>query len=79
MYSTGNLQSIYCKNGTGKNLSIYLLHCYPTVYLPELSGKLKTVKDLYSRECYLEDGINLIQFFAALAFVHQDYMKNVLV
>ena len=70
MYSTGILQSIYCKNGTRKKSSIYsyLLHCYPTVYLPELSGKLKTVKDLYSRECYLEDGINLIQFFAALAF-----------
>ena len=42
MYFNGILQSIYCKNGTGKNPSIYLLHCYPMVYLPDISGKLKT-------------------------------------
>ena len=38
----GIVQTMYRKNGAGKIRSIYLLHCYPTVYLPELSSKLKT-------------------------------------
>ena len=42
---TGISQSIYCKNGTGKKPVhiLYCLDCYHTVYLPELSSKLKTV------------------------------------
>ena len=31
------------KTPSEKKLYIYLLHSYPTVYLPELSTKLKTV------------------------------------
>ena len=38
--STGIFRSIYCKNGLEKNRSFFV-HCYPTVYLPELSSKLK--------------------------------------
>ena len=39
------LQYMDCKNGAGKFPSIYLLHCYPTVHLPDLSCKLKTVRN----------------------------------
>ena len=41
--ATGIVRYIDRKNSAGKIRSIYLLHCYRTVYLPELSSKLKTV------------------------------------
>ena len=36
------------KNTAGKKPSIYLLHCYPTVYLLEFYYKLKTVYKSYT-------------------------------
>ena len=35
---------IYLRNGAGKIQYIFLLDCYPAVYIPELSSKLKIVK-----------------------------------
>ena len=43
LYFTGILQSIYRKNGAGKKRPYTFCTAIPTDYLPELSGKLKTV------------------------------------
>ena len=48
---------IYRTNGARKKLSIYILHRYPTVYLPELSSKLKTVWARTMRTCGMESTI----------------------
>ena len=42
---TGIVRYMDSKNAQGKKLSIYHLHCYPTVYLLELSSKFTVYVD----------------------------------
>ena len=55
---------IYLRNGAGKIQYIFLLDCYPAVYILELSSKLKTVcglklyKSKWITKCYRQQTIH---------------------